>query len=430
MGEGESMNRVKVFLVAVFAAATIWMLADGDRVSSQTGKAPAKDDLSELSGGTNQNALLAPTEAPAGFDNLTNGFVDQTGFATAMEIFKEVEEFDEGLGPIFNAASCAECHNNPVTGGISQVNELRAGRFNGVTFTDHPGGSLIHSRASDASIQEHILDGTNVASFRSSLNVLGDGFVEAVANDTLIALSQNQFFQSGGRISGQVVAVPVVEANGVLRVGRFGWKNQHASLLSFSGDAYVNEMGITNPLFPDELTSNGNPVDEFDPIPGVENLDDIDAFALFMRSTKAPPRGQLTAAAINGEQSFNAIGCAICHVSTMRTAPPGTVINGGALTVSSALGNKNFHPFGDFLLHDVGTGDGIVQNGGPSTRNKVRTAPLWGVRTRNRLMHDGESLTFTDAILRHRGEAQFVTNRFNTLSSAEKRNLVAFLRSL
>ncbi len=423
------MNRIKLVLAASFAAAFVWTIASGDRVSSQTNKGPAKDDLSELS--ASQNLALRPvTEAPAGFDNLTNGFVDQAGFNTALETFNEREEFDEGLGPIYNAAGCAECHTNPVSGGISQITELRAGKFNGFVFTDHPGGSLIQSRASDASIQEHILDGYNVQSFRTSLNILGDGFVEAVANDTLIALSQNQFFQSGGRISGQIIAVPVVEANGALRVGRFGWKNQHASLLSFAGDAYVNEMGITNPLFPDELTSNGNPVDMFDPLPNIESLEDTDVFAEFMRATKAPPRGAVTAASVSGEQTFNAIGCAICHVPTMRTAPAGTLINGGALTVSPALGDKSFHPFGDFLLHDIGTGDGIVQNGGPSTRNKVRTAPLWGVRTRNRLMHDGESLTFTDAILRHRGEAQFVTNRFNTLTTDEKRNLTAFLRSL
>ena len=423
------MNRLKLVLVVSFAAAFVWTLANGGTVSSQTNKGGNNGDLSELSG--SQNRPLAPaTEAPAGFDNLTNGFVDQAGFNTALETFNEREEFDEGLGPIFNAAGCAECHTNPVSGGISQITELRAGKFNGLVFTEHPGGSLIQSRASDASIQEYVMDGYNVQTFRTSLNLLGDGFVEAVANDTLIALSQNQFFQSGGRISGQIVAVPVVEANGVLRVGRFGWKNQHASLLSFAGDAYVNEMGITNPLFPIENSSNGDPVDVFDPLPDVESLEDTDGFALFMRSTKAPPRGSVTAAAISGEQTFNAIGCAICHVSTLRTAPTGTLINGGTLAVSPALGDKSFHPFGDFLLHDVGTGDGIVQNGGQSTRNKVRTAPLWGVRTRNRLMHDGESLTFTDAILRHRGEAQFVTNRFNTLTSTEKRNLVAFLRSL
>jgi CxxC motif-containing protein (DUF1111 family) len=323
-----------------------------------------------------------------------------------------------------------DCHQNPVAGGISQITELRAGSFNGISFTDHPGGTLIQSRATNAVIQERLLDGNNVQTFRTSLNTLGDGFVEAVPNDTFIALANNQFFQSGGRISGQVVLVPVAEAGGTLRVGRFGWKNQHASLLSFAGDAYVNEMGITNPLFPNENTSNGNPVDQYDPVPGIESLVDTDAFALFMRSSKAPPRGDVTTAAIDGERLFNAVGCNICHVPTLTTAPTGTRINGGALTVSAALGDKNFHPFGDFLLHDIGTGDGIVQNGGQSTRNKVRTAPLWGVRTRNRLMHDGESLTFSNAIDRHRGESTFVISRYSTLTTAEKNNLIAFLKSL
>ena len=99
--------------------------------------------------------------------------------------------------------------------------------------------------------------------------------------------------------------------------------------------------------------------------------------------------------------------------------------------MSAALGDKIIHPFGDFMLHDVGTGDGIVQNGGQATRNMVRTAPLWGVRTRSRLMHDGQSLTFNDAILRHAGVGGTqAANNFRNLSPANKANLVAFLRSL
>ena len=112
------------------------------------------------------------------------------------------------------------------------------------------------------------------------------------------------------------------------------------------------------------------------------------------------------------------------------TSPEGTDINGGTFTVPAALGNKAFHPFSDFLLHDVGTGDGIVQNGGPKTRNRLRTAPLWGLRVRNRLMHDGESLTFDNAILRHRGEAGFVTSSYRALTAQEKKQLALFLQSL
>jgi CxxC motif-containing protein (DUF1111 family) len=152
-----------------------------------------------------------------------------------------------------------------------------------------------------------------------------------------------------------------------------------------------------------------------------------------MRSLKAPSRDLALAAtsdAITGQNIFNSIGCAICHVPTITTAPAGTVINGGAFTVPAALGNKNIHPFGDFLLHDVGTGDGIVQNGGPASQNRMRTAPLWGVRTRDRLMHDGESLTRNDAILRHFGEANGVINNYINLSTTQKNQLITFLNSL
>jgi len=103
---------------------------------------------------------------------------------------------------------------------------------------------------------------------------------------------------------------------------------------------------------------------------------------------------------------------------------------GGVLAVASALGDRLIHPFSDFLLHNVGTGDGIVQNGGPSTRNKLRTSPLWGVRTRNQLVHDGQSLSFNNAILRHGGEASLVINSYRRLNDAQRNQLITFLRSL
>jgi CxxC motif-containing protein (DUF1111 family) len=106
------------------------------------------------------------------------------------------------------------------------------------------------------------------------------------------------------------------------------------------------------------------------------------------------------------------------------------VINQGAFTVPDALGNKVIHPFGDFLLHNIGTGDGIVQNGGQGTRNMVRTAPLWGMRSRDRLMHDGDTLTRNEAILRHGGQATSVINNYQALSTAQKNQLITFLNSL
>src|SRR5437899_5949651 len=232
----------------------------------------------------------APAEAPTGFDNLTNGFTTQTQFDADKVVFEEREGIDEGLGPVFNAQSCVECHQNPVTGAISQITEVRAGHFDGVNFIDHPGGSLINDRAIDASIQERVLGGNEVRTFRTSLNTLGDGFVEAIDSNTLVAIANGQ--PSGMR--GQFIQVPVSEASNQVRGGRFGWKNQHASLVSFSADAYLNEMGITSPLQPVENTFDGVsvalPPFKITPDPEDPVGFDVNAFTQFMRSTKVPPR--------------------------------------------------------------------------------------------------------------------------------------------
>ncbi|HEY6214833.1 MAG TPA: di-heme oxidoredictase family protein, partial [Vicinamibacterales bacterium] len=336
---------------------------------------------------------------------------------------------------VYNAQSCAECHQSPVTGAGSQISELRAGHLDGSgNFVDAPGGSLINDRAINAAIQERVPGTENIRTFRMTTNALGDGFVEAINSNTLVAIANNQPSQSGGRIAGQVIQVPLPEAPGQIRVGRFGWKNQQASLLGFSGDAYLNEVGITNRLFATENTSLGLSVAAFDTVADPEDVDnDIDAFARFMRATKAPPRDTAlanTSDAIAGSSLFNQIGCNICHTTSITTSTVGTVINGGAFTVPAALGSKIIHPYSDFLLHDVGTGDGIVQNGGQSTRNKLRTQPLWGVRTHDRHMHDGATLTFNESILRHAGEATFVTNNYRALSTTQQNQIITFLKSL
>jgi CxxC motif-containing protein (DUF1111 family) len=391
------------------------------------------------------------TEAPAGFDNLPNAFVSPTTFANDMLVFEERDDIGKGLGPVYNTQSCAECHQNPVSGAISQITELRAGHQDASgNFVDAAGGSLINDRATNASIQERIPStAETVRTFRTSLNILGDGFVEAIDSNTLLGFANNQPGQSGGQIAGQFIQVPVLEAPGNVRGGRFGWKNQQASLLSFASDAYLNEQGITNRFNLVENTSLGRFVgfgSGFDPVPdnqpcanipnttcGEDTDDDISAFAEFMRATKVPPRDAAVAATTDsqvGQSLFNQIGCNICHIPSITTAPAGTVINGGKFTVPAALGNKIIHPYSDFLLHNVGTGDGVVQNGGQSTANKMRTAPLWGVRTRDRLMHDGESLTRSEAVLRHAGEATFVINNYRSLSTTQKNQIATFLNSL
>jgi CxxC motif-containing protein (DUF1111 family) len=396
---------------------------------------------------TSPTALRTPaaTEALAAFDSLTNGFdiqgpdfdgIDENtvnplaSFNDNRFVFEEVEHADEGLGPTYNAQSCRECHQNIVTGGASQVLVQRAGHRQNGQFFDSQGGSLIHSRATYPEMMELITPADPIRALRISPSTLGDGFVEAIANSTLLNIRDRQ----PSLMRGTAVIVPVLEAHGRARVGRLGWKAQHASLESFAADAYLNEMGITTPILPVENTSSGRDVAPYDPTPDPED-DGVDAkaFANFMRATKAPPRGPVTPLVTTGEQLFTRIGCATCHVASITTAPAGTSINGGELTVHQALGNKVIHPYSDFLLHDVGTGDGIpIQPTAEyaATADQMKTAPLWGLRTRNRLMHDGLSVTREDAIARHGGQAIGARVLFQRLSSAEKAALMAFLDSL
>ena len=362
-------------------------------------------------------------------------------------IFEEEETVADGLGPTYNDVGCVTCHQAVDTGAFSQNMEFRAGHLVGSTFVDNPGGNLIHTRGTDSDVVEHITTAETVRSFRLSLSTLGDGFVECLSNTML----QNNVAAEPAAQRGTLTAVPVTEANNALRIGRFGWKAQQASLLSFAGDAYLNEMGITskfdgfggrsssdpnagtteNPASTAEgvISVTGLP---FDPVADPEDDGgDVLAFADFMAATRAPGRqNPIPASAVRGDPLFTQVGCAVCHTRTLTTAAPGTLINGGAFAVPTALGNKIIHPFSDFALHDVGTGDGIVQNAGQSSANQMRTAPLWGIRARNRFMHDGLSVNISETIQRHAGQATDARNAFNALTAAQRSDLIFFVLSL
>ena len=457
-----------------------------------------------------------PPEAVTGFDDQSNGFSDLNRRQADQKIFEEIEHIvPDGLGPLYNAQSCRECHQTPVTGAASQVTELRVGHLDPHGQFQNPqipinhgveiikDRNLVNDRAICPEIQERVPATETIHTTRLATNTLGDGYVEAIADETLLKIRKEQCKASHGKICGQAIKVLVPESEGPDRIGRFGWKDQHASLLAFAGDAYLNEMGITNSLQKTEVTTICSPtvattVPNTDPTkitepnslpdPADNNLEDIDHFASFMRSLKAPARDE-TAAAVpevkHGAQVFAKIGCATCHVETIVTGKSPAAPGGPGLH-SDALENKTIHPYSDFLLHNVGTGDGIpialVEHFGRErvekrmheleesraaqplqrqkgttedecsetfqtavlegekhpdllrdtlcARNKIRTAPLWGLRLRSRLMHDGASIQLGGAILRHKGEAETVTERFSKLTPADKKALLAFLQSL
>ena len=429
---GQSSETQNAGAAAAAAAATQALTTDMDAKT---------DDLFNNFGarGTPVNECVADPVPPTARGNGT--------FEDNKFIFEEEETVADGLGPTYNDVGCVTCHQAVDTGAFGQQMEFRAGHVSGGSFVDNPGGQLIHARGTDSDIVEHITTAENVRTFRIVIGTLGDGFVECIANQTL----QNNVAAQPFAQRGTLTAVPVVEANNTLRIGRFGWKAQHASLLSFAGDAYLNEMGITNKFdgFGGRSSSaadagtHENPASTaegvvqvtgppFDPVADPEDDGaDVLAFADFMAATRAPGRqNPIPANAQRGDPLFTQVGCDVCHTRSFTTAPAGTLINGGAFTVPAALGNKIIHPFSDFALHDIGTGDGIVQNGGQSTANQVRTAALWGMRARNRFMHDGLNVNVSESIQRHAGQATAARNAFNALTAAQRSDLLFFVLSL
>src|SRR3982751_1469654 len=438
-----------ILTLILFAVALVVPLSSPDPVEGQTATdalttdMDAKtDDLFNGFGalGTPVNECVADPVAPTARGN---GRFEDNKF-----IFSERENIADGLGPTYNDVGCVECHQSVDVGAFGQQMEFRAGHITNGAFVDAPGGQLIHARGTDSDVVEHISTAETVKAFRVTTSTLGDGFVECISNTVL----QNNVAAQPAAQRGTLTAVPVTEANNQLRIGRFGWKSQQASLLSFAGDAYLNEMGITskfdgsngrsstdpnagtseNPASTADGVLNVTFPSAFDPVQDPEDDgDDVLAFADFMAATRAPGRqNPIPAAATRGDSLFNAVGCNVCHTRTLVTAAPGTLINGGAFTVPTALGNKIIHPFSDFALHNIGTGDGIVQNAGQSSANQLRTAPLWGIRARNRLMHEGLNVTIFDSIQLHAGQATTARNNFNALTAAQRNDLIAFVLSL
>ncbi|MEW6322282.1 MAG: di-heme oxidoredictase family protein [Acidobacteriota bacterium] len=350
-------------------------------------------------------------------------------FRLGLDDFLEVETAEEGLGPAFNGASCGACHNVPAVGGISPVAEVRAVRRlpDGDTAAVDPSGETLFHLFSipGHACQPVIPPEADVIARRVPIPVFGAGLVEAIPDETLLALAEAQARGRDG-VRGRP-AIVVDRGTGERRVGRFGWKAQHATLLAFGADAYRNEMGITNDLFPEELAIGIDAVRmrRCDPIPDPEDVADprtrrrgIDNFASFMRFLAPIDRAPGDAQSREGEDIFGAIGCATCHVPSLTTGSH----------ASPRLNRRPVPLFSDLLLHDIGTGDGIRQEA--AEPNEIRTPALWGLRFRRPLLHDGSAPTVEDAIRRHAGEADVARGRFDRLTGAQRAALLRFLMTL
>lgn len=368
-------------------------------------------------------------QPPALGDSLPGLTAEQrTRFDAGKDEFESAEEADEGLGPVFNGRSCVECHAAGATGGGGELVETRFGRMQNGTFDPlaNFGGSLIQTTgitSADGSAYDYkgetVPKQANVTAGRRTTPLFGLGLVDAVPDGAFQQLAAQEAASDPSTAGRPNIVTNVVTGMDV--VGKFGWKSQVPTLFQFSADAYLNEMGITSPLFPNENCPQGNCAElVHNPMPGINDTGDgVEAFHDFMTMLAAPSRGNIDNDVRAGERVFQQIGCAACHAPTLRTGP----------SEIAALDRVAFHPYSDFLLHDMGRlGDGITQSraGG----RDMRTAPLWGLRAVTLFMHDGRAHTVQEAILAHDGQGRKSRDAFNQLDRRGKDQLVRFLNSL
>jgi CxxC motif-containing protein (DUF1111 family) len=290
--------------------------------------------------------------------------------------------------------------------------------------------------------------------------LFGLGLVDAMPDSFFTQLANAEPADVRGTVKTAAVLLPNPADRsqniGTVRVARFGWKADISNLATFAADAYKNEMGITTQhcfagrsitAFATESAPNGVPMplgcDDLaapaaagvpagtDDAVGVcgtgqtELQEDVQNFVTFMTFLAPPERDLSDAIAINaGSTVFTRVGCNGCHVTTtFRTPNPAP---------NGVPGGFAFNPFSDFLVHDMGSlGDGIGNDGDTvAVTRRMRTAPLWGIRFRNHLLHDGRTADIGTAISAHDGQGRTAAQAFNALSATDKHNLIQFVRSL
>lgn len=387
------------------------------------------------------SAFVFALSAHANFGDPLSGLTaDQLNrFNVGKDDFQEIESVSpDGLGPVFNEAGCVVCHLGPAgtaaagaVGGTTERVETRFGRtradgsFDAMT---EKGGSLIQDTGigpqpgspSCNYVGETVPTDATIVARRRTQPLFGLGLVDAVPDSDFQALAASEPAATRGMVS--IVFNP--DTHNPNAVGKFGWKAQVATLHMFGGDAYLNEMGITNPSFPNESCPQGDcALLRCNPVPALnDNGTAVNHFNDFMTLLAPPPLGPITSQVAEGALVFAGIGCANCHIPVLRT---------GASSIQ-ALDHRFFFPFSDFLLHDMGSlGDGITQN--LATGRLMRTQPLWGLRAQTALLHDGRTTgpqRVENAILAHDGQGRAARNNFAQLSAQDKSNLLAFLNAI
>jgi CxxC motif-containing protein (DUF1111 family) len=340
-------------------------------------------------------------------------------FEEGETIFEGTFTAEQGLGPLFNAEGCAVCHSEPTDGGAGAITEIHVSGVGEEGTCDsllEHGGPVVQQRATPALAAHGIPSeptptGTTAEGQRSTPDIFGFGLLDAVPDAAIIALADPDD-RDGDGVSGRVHFLPGGH------VGRFGRKGSGASLALFNEGAFRIEMGLTSANEPFENSVAGAALpDGVDPLADPELTEEqtarVNDYVRFLAPPAPAPR---TPAAYRGEHVFARIGCATCHVPTLRTGDHEV----------RALARQEVHAYTDLLLHDMGPGlaDICMSDASPS---EFRTEPLMGLRHMTRFLHDGRSSSVSDAILQHGGEASHARDAFEALGAEDRSSLLTFL---
>ena len=365
---------------------------------------------------TATGAAVAGEPSPETYPDLP--LVAREAFGAGLARFEAREDATTGLGPAFNDESCAACHARPVAGGSSDRVVTRFGRMRPEGFDPMTelGGPVVQSRgvsgdACTVSGETVPLEATVVAR-RDTPPLFGLGLIETIPDRRIVRLA-DPFDADGDGIRGH----PNVVRG---RIGRFGWKAQIVTLGEFAAAAYLNELGVTSPDFPDELAPQGGRVT----CDGARDPEDdgtrVEAVARFLLLLAPLPQAR-PAALQAGRRIFRRTGCETCHTTRLRA---------GRTHPARAMRGRRVPMFSDLLLHDLGfeLADGIAQ--GFASGSEFRTTPLWGVGASAPYLHDGSAATLEEAIVRHGGEASSARDRFLALPSGARAKLIGFLNGI
>ncbi|NQW29016.1 MAG: c-type cytochrome [Ignavibacteria bacterium] len=333
-----------------------------------------------------------------------------------------------GLGPIFVATSCGSCHAGDGKGHpFTTLTRFGQGDENGNAYLDR-GGPQLQNRALPGYTPEQIPGGAPFTKLTPPANT-GLGFMELVSDADIIAMSDENDADGDG-VSGVPNWRPLVSylsahQNSIPTneqyIHRFGKKAAAYNLLHQTVNAYNQDIGITSIFEPKDVYSGVN----IEPEVSASVIHDV---VFYLQTLKVPvERNPNDEAVKNGKRLFIQIGCDNCHKQTLKTA----------YSPVAALRNKEFHPYTDLLLHDMGKGldDGYTE--GSAKTYEWRTPALWGLGLSQNsqggeyfLLHDGRAKSITSAIVMHGGEAAMSTQKFQALTEAEKRDILKFLEQL